>query len=127
MTNATEAASAAGTEAAAEAAAKERIHSLIDQKVSEKVGKRIGLATAKDIFDSVVEEIFKAAVKDGQIRFPGGYGSFHVKKLGVGTKPKRLPSGQEVTLGEGRVKLRYQEGVSVKRLLGTDKKPQPNA
>lgn len=115
------------TEVADEDAAKARIHAMIDKMVTEKTGKRIGIATAKKIFDSVVKEVFTAAVKDEFFRFPGGFGSFHVRHLGVGTKPKRLPSGKEVTLGEGRVKLRYQEGVMVKQLLGTDKRSKKSA
>jgi hypothetical protein len=119
-TTTTEAPEAPAT--AEDMAAKERIHAMIDNMVQTKTGKRIGMATAKDIFDAVVKEVFTAGVKDGQFRFPGGFGSLHVRKLGVGTKPKRLPSGATTTLGEGRIKLRYQEGVSVKQLLGTDKR-----
>lgn len=124
MTENTAVAEPEAPETAEEAGAKEEIHAKIDKIVSDKVGKRIGLATAKQIYDMVIADSFTAAVKDGALRFPGGFGSLHVRKLGVGTKPKRLPSGATTTLGEGRVKLRYQEGVSVKKLLGTDKKKE---
>jgi hypothetical protein len=112
-----------------EEAAKGRIHQWIADFVKEKTGKPIGITGGKKIFDKVIADIFTSAVKDGQLRFPGGYGSLHVRHLGVGTKPKRLPSGAttDSILKEGRVKLRYQEGVMVKKLLGTDRKTEGTA
>lgn len=112
-----------GQTAIDETSSKEAIAAKIDELVMEKTGKRIGMMSAKKVFDTVVEMMFQSAVKDKYFRFPAGFGAFHVKKLGEGTKPRRLPSGQEVTLGPNRVKLRYMEGTSVKELLGTSKKP----
>lgn len=100
---------------------KNEIHSYIDAAVKEKTGKRIGLTTAKEIFDGVVEQIFQQAVKNEGFRFPGGFGSLHLKKLGKSSAPKRLPSGVMVEIPEGRVKLRYTEGSAVKKLTGSDK------
>ena len=108
-------------ETAAEKDAKTQIHEKIATFVQTKTGKRIGRSGGKEIFDTVVADIFTFAVKGGSFRFPGGFGSLHVRHLNAGTKPKRLPSGAQTTLGEGRVKLRYVEGNEVKNLLGTAK------
>lgn len=117
----------AGAETAAESSAKQEIHEKVASLVKEKTTKNIGRAGGKAIFDTVVQMIFAAAVKDGSFRFPGGYGSFHVRQLNEGTKPKRLPSGATTTIGAGRKKLRYVEGNEVKSLMGTRKKPASEA
>lgn len=108
-------------ETAAEKDAKTAIHEEIAVFVQTKTGKRIGRSGGKEIFDTVVARIFGSAVKDGSFRFPGGFGSLHVRHLNEGTKPKRLPGGATTVLGKGRVKLRYVEGNEVKTLLGTAK------
>lgn len=108
---------------AAETNAKQAIHEKLQDMVKDKTGKNIGRAGGKALFDTAIAMIFKAGVRDGSFRFPGGYGAFHVRHLNKGTKPKRLPSGATTTIGEGRVKLRYVEGNEVKELLGT-KKPK---
>lgn len=103
--------------------AKAAIARAIDAFVTEKTGKRIGIGGGKHIFDMIVGMMFTAAVKDEEFRFPAGHGAFHVRHLGVGTRPKRLPSGAVTTaqMQPGRVKLRYVEGVKIKQLLGTAK------
>jgi len=99
---------------AAPVSAKDAIYTKIGDFVKEKTGKRIGKTGGREIFDTVVEEIFAAGVRDGSFRFNGGFGSFHVKTYQAGSR--RLPSGQETTFGE-RKKLRYEEGVVVKALI----------
>jgi len=104
-------------EAATETApisAKDAIYTMIGDFVKEKTGKRIGKTGGREIFDTVVAQVFAAGVRDGSFRFNGGFGSFHVKTYQAGTR--RLPSGQETTFGE-RKKLRYEEGVVVKALI----------
>lgn len=99
---------------AAPVSAKDAIYTKIGDFVKEKTGKRIGKTGGREIFDTVVAEVFAAGVRDGSFRFNGGFGSFHVKTYQAGTR--RLPSGQETTFGE-RKKLRYEEGVVVKALI----------
>lgn len=111
---------AAATEAD-DSNAKQAIHEKLASIVLEKTGKRIGRAGGKMLFDTAVQEIFKAATADGSFRFPGGFGSLHVRNLNEGTKPKRLPSGATTVIGAGRRKLRYVEGNEVKGLMGTRK------
>lgn len=108
-TNTTEA-----TESAAEATGKEAIYILIGDMVKDKTGKRIGKTGGREIFDTVVEQIFALATKEGTVRLNGGFGSFHTREYQSGSR--RLPSGQEVSFGE-RKKLRYEEGVVVKALV----------
>lgn len=115
---------------AADENAKQNIHERLQSIVKEKTGKNIGRAGGKLLFDTSVKMVFESATKDGNFRFPGGFGALHVRHLNKGTKPKRLPSGATTTIGEGRVKLRYVEGNEVKGLLGTKKakteaKPAP--
>lgn len=113
--------STAPVEDSTEQDAKSAIHEEIRRLVKERTGKNIGRAGGKLIFDTVVKLVFTAAARDEDFRFPGGFGALHVRHLNKGTKPKRLPSGQTTTIGEGRVKLRYVEGNEVKGLLGTRK------
>jgi len=94
--------------------AKDAIYVQIGDFVKEKTGKRIGKTGGREIFDTVVEQIFASAVREGSFRFNGGFGSLHVKTYQAGTR--RLPSGQETTFGE-RQKVRYEEGVVVKALI----------
>jgi hypothetical protein len=103
--------------------AKQEIHEKLAALVHEKTGKRIGRAGGKLLFDTAVQMVFASATKEGSFRFPGGYGSLHVRNLNEGTKPKRLPSGATTTIGAGRRKLRYVEGNEVKGLMGT-KRPK---
>lgn len=95
--------------------AKETIYTKIGDAVKERTGKRIGKTGGREIFDMAVGEIFAAAARDGSFRFNGGFGSLHMKKYQSGTR--RLPSGQTTTFGE-RQKIRYEEGVVVKALVG---------
>lgn len=101
-------------EAPQETSAKEAIYILIGEMVQNKTGKRIGKTGGREIFDTVVSEIFAAAAREQALRFNGGFGSLHVKTYGAGSR--RLPSGQETTFGE-RQKVRYEEGVVVKALI----------
>ena len=96
-----------------EVSAKESIYVSIGNLVQEKTGKRIGKTGGREIFDLVVEQVFAAAAREGQLRFNGGFGSLHQRKYQAGSR--RLPSGETTTFGE-RTKLRYEEGVVVKAL-----------
>lgn len=121
---------AAETETAAEENAKQAIHEKVQDLVRQLSGSKnvnIGRAGGKKVFDLCVAEIFKAATRDGNFRFPAGFGALHVRKLNEGTKPKRLPNGTETTIPAGRVKLRYVEGNEVKSLMGTKKEAKPKA
>lgn len=91
------------------------IYEMIAAYVKDKTEKRIGKAGGREIFDMVVEQVFKWATKEGSFRFNGGFGSFHVREYGEGSR--RLPSGATVTFGE-RKKLRYEEGICVSALVG---------
>lgn len=94
---------------------KEAIYEQIAEFVLGKTEKRIGISGGQIIFNMVVDGSFALAVKEGTMRFNGGYGSLHVREYGAGKR--KLPSGQEVKFGT-RTKVRYEEGVSVKALLG---------
>jgi len=109
----------------ADSNAKRAIHEELQKIVKDKTGKNIGVAGGKALFDTAVARIFESATKDGQFRFPGGFGSLHVRHLNEGSKPKRLPSGATTTIGPGRKKVRYIEGNEVKGLLGTRKPKAP--
>lgn len=98
-----------------ETVGKEEIYIKIKELVKNKTGgKNIGKSGGRELFDLVVAEIFTLATKEGTIRLNGGFGSFHVRQYGSGSR--RLPSGQQVEFGE-REKLRYEEGVVVKALV----------
>jgi len=94
--------------------AKEAMYVTIADHIKAKTGKRIGKTGGRELFDMVVSGVFKAAVTDGTFRFNGGHGSLHVKTYGAGSR--NLPSGQKVTFGN-RQKLRYEEGVEVKKMI----------
>jgi nucleoid DNA-binding protein len=100
---------------AASDAGKEAIYIKLGEMVKDKTGKRIGKTGGRELFDVVVGEIFALATKEGTVRLNGGFGSFHVRDYQSGSR--RLPSGQQVDFGE-RKKLRYEEGVVVKALIG---------
>jgi nucleoid DNA-binding protein len=93
---------------------KEKIYERIGQFVVDKTSKRIGKTGGREIFDMVVEGIFELATANKTVRLNGGFGSFHVRDYGKGTR--RLPSGTQVEFDE-RSKLRYDEGVVVKELV----------
>lgn len=106
---------AAGPEEPVEVAVgKEAIYIQISELIKEKTGKRVGKTGGREIFDLVTAAVFATAAEAGAFRFNGGFGSFHLKTYGAGSR--RLPSGQETTFGE-RQKLRYEEGVVVKALV----------
>lgn len=98
-----------------ELSVKEAIYTKVGEFVKEKTGKRIGKTGGREVFDLIVDEIFAAAVKEGTFRFNGGFGSMHLRTYQAGSR--RLPSGTNTTFGE-RKKLRYEEGVVVKALIG---------
>lgn len=98
-----------------ELSVKEHIYTKIAEFVKEKTGKRIGRTGGREIFDLTVNGVFESAVQEGTLRFNGGFGSLHLRTYQAGTR--RLPSGNETTFGE-RQKLRYEEGVMVKALIG---------
>lgn len=101
----------AAGESKKELEAKEAIHAKIRDIVKEKTGTSVGIAGGKEIFDTVVSEIFGAATRDGGFRFPGGYGSLKVVKVAAGKKT--LPNGTVVSAPE-RSKLRYDMGTAVR-------------
>lgn len=98
-----------------ETSAKVGIYTTIGDHVKSVTDKRIGKTGGRVIFDLVVGEIFAACAKDKSFRFNGGFGSMHLRTYTAGSR--RLPSGQETTFGE-RNKIRYEEGVVVKTLIG---------
>lgn len=104
----------AEAEGADESSAKEIIYERVRDLVKERTGKNIGKSGGRDIFDTVVNEIFAAATREGTLRFNGGFGSLHVRQYQAGER--QLPSGQKTVFGE-REKLRYEEGVVVKALV----------
>ena len=93
---------------------KEAIYIKIAEYVKDKTGKRIGKTGGREIFDTVINEVFAAAARDKAFRFNGGFGSMHIKEYKAGER--RLPSRQITTFGI-RHKLRYEEGVVVKALV----------
>jgi len=99
-----------------ELSVKEAIYAKIGDVVKDKTGKRIGRTGGREIFDLVVTEVFTAAVREGTLRFNGGFGSLHKRTYKAGKR--RLPSGAETVFGE-RQKMRYEEGVSVKALVAS--------
>jgi nucleoid DNA-binding protein len=93
---------------------KKAIYEDIRCSVLEKTGKNIGQSGGMALFNQIVDSIFVEAVQKGTIRLNGGFGSFHIKNYGAGSRT--LPSGQRVDFGE-RQKLRYVEGVVVEALV----------
>ena len=102
------------TKAPRELSVKEHIYTRIAEYVKEKTGKRIGRTGGREIFDMAVQDIFASAVREGTLRFNGGFGSLHLRTYGSGKR--RLPSGIVTTFGE-RKKMRYEEGVVGKSLI----------
>lgn len=112
-------AEAKSTDKKAEASAEEddakaKIHAKVRDMVKEKTGTSIGLAGGKDLFDSIVADIFDSAIADGNLRLPAGYGSLKVTKVAAGKKT--LPNGTTVNAPE-RKKLRYDMGTAVRAKL----------
>lgn len=101
-------------EVAIETASKELIYEKLGEEIRAMTDKRVGKAGGRKLFDSVVEQIFAAAAKNGVFRFNGGFGSIHKRTYQAGER--RLPAGQTVQFGE-RQKLRYEEGVVVEALV----------
>lgn len=97
-----------------EVEAKDRIHAAIRDMVKEKTGTSIGITGGKEIFDSVVAELFSSTVKDGSFRFPGGHGSLKVVQVAAGKKT--LPNGRVID-APARRKLRYDGGTVVRGQL----------
>jgi hypothetical protein len=97
-----------------ELTSKEAIYGQIADWVKEKTDKNIGKTGGRALFDMVHNATFAAATRDGTFRFNGGFGSYHVRKYGEGSR--RLPSGATTNFGE-RQKLRYEQGVVTTALI----------
>lgn len=78
---------------------------------------RRNLQAGRDILAGLTEILFTAAIRDGYLRFPNGYGSFKVVRSGSGV-PKRLPTGKLIAMSPDRVRFRYEEGAAVREALG---------
>jgi len=94
--------------------AKEAIYINIAEKVKGKTGKVVSKAFGREIFDTVIEEVFASATKEEVFRLNGGFGSFHVRDYPAGSRV--TPGGKKVTFGP-RKKVRYDNGVVVASLL----------
>lgn len=93
------------------------IYDLIDKMIQRKAGgRRVGRAHAKAIFEAVVEMMFTHALKTGQFRFPKGFGSLFLRTLSP--TRKKLPNGEWINLPGDRAILRYNEGLTVREMLG---------
>lgn len=95
-------------------AVSQAVRELTDGKAIPRISKELG----KDIVEVVTEAIFTSALDEGYFRFPNGYGSLKVQRLKRNPKPKRLPTGEIVTMSPNRVRLRYEEGAAVRERLG---------
>jgi len=90
--------------------------------VKDKTQLRVTRELGKDVLEGVTEIVFNVAIKHGYVRLPGGHGSLSLQRLKRDAKPKRLPTGEMVTMGANRVRLRYEEGAAVREALGMPRK-----
>lgn len=87
-------------------------------------GRRLGKLVARDLFEAMIELMFKQAIAGGYFRFPLGYGALKVRKFKAAAKAKIMPTRADLPTapvakpGE-RQHLRYTEGTSVRHALGT--------
>jgi hypothetical protein len=95
-------------------AASQAMRELTDGKGIPRISKELG----RDIIEVITEIIFASALKEGYFRFPNGYGSLKVQRLKRNPQPKRLPTGEMVTMSSKRVRMRYEEGAAVRESLG---------
>lgn len=101
---------------------RERLHLAISAHVIELVkdkqllrpSRELGLA----VLEGVTEAVFRTVIDHGYLRFPQGHGSLKVARLKRNPQMKRLPTGEMVPMPEHRVKLRYEEGATVREALG---------
>lgn len=95
-------------------AVSQQVRELTDGRPITRISKELG----REIVEAVTEIIFTAALEHGYFRFPGGYGSLKVARLKQNPRPKRLPTGEVVTMRPNRIKVRYEEGAVVREELG---------
>lgn len=106
---------------------KEQIYEVIQKKALDK-GTRISRVAAKEIFDSVIDVMFAGMLKDkdeGYFRFPLGYGILRVKRFKA-RPAKAMPTRENLPVApiakpETRLHVRYHEGATVRKALGTYK------
>lgn len=114
-------------------AIKEQIYEMIQKRIQDlmrqkKNDRRVSRLTAKEIFDTTVDILFAGLLKEkgeGYFRLPLGYGIMRVKRF----KPrpaKAMPTRDNLPVPpiarpEARFHLRYLEGATVKKALGTYK------
>jgi hypothetical protein len=87
-------------------------------------GRKLGRPVARELFEAIIEMIFKQAVGGGYFRFPLGYGALKVREFKGADKPKVMPTRDDLPVAPiaqpgDRLHLRYTEGTSVRQALGT--------
>ena len=101
-----------------ESVVRERVHKAIGAYLSEATEGAVpsSIVLGREVLDAIMEIVVRTAINEGYFRFPGGYGSLKVQHLRSASK--RLPTGEVVKLKEQRSRLRYEEGATVRELLG---------
>jgi|PlaIllAssembly_1097288.scaffolds.fasta_scaffold156418_1 nucleoid DNA-binding protein len=96
----------------------EEVLNLIVRTMKRHAHRSISRATAKLLYEAIIEHMMATTAKKGYFRLPSGWGSFYLKVLGVGAKPRRLPNGETVPR-QPKSMVRYQQGAIVRQMFGT--------
>lgn len=106
-----------------DSAIKDEVHAVLMAGVKRLTGAQINREAAKALVEAVLETLLFGAIRVGYVRLPRGFGSFHLRTQ-TGPLRRRLPSGRLVEMTQPRVRLKYEEGLAIRDLLGKpDKHP----
>lgn len=96
----------------------EEVVNLIVKTMKRHAHRAVSRATAKLLYEAIIEHTMTQTIKRGCFRLPSGWGSFYFKMLGTGAKPRRLPDGRVVERKPKGI-IRYQQGSIVRQMFGT--------
>lgn len=97
----------------------EEIVNLIVRTMKRHAHRAVSRATAKLLYEAIIEHIMDQTAKRGFFRLPSGWGSFYLKVLGVNAKPRKLPGGGEPVTRTPKNVVRYTQGAIVRQMFGT--------
>lgn len=97
----------------------EEMVNLIVKTMKRHAHRAVSRATAKLLYEAIIEHTMTQTIKRGCFRLPSGWGSFYLRMLGEdGAKPRRLPDGRVVERKPKGI-IRYQQGSIVRQMFGT--------
>jgi len=82
-------------------------------------GVECDLKTAQKLYTQIVELVLRCVITYGRMALPYGWGSFKLRVMYAGKqRPVKVPGQDRMVMRQPRPIIRYDEGTSVRSLLG---------